>query len=37
MRKLRTFFHRWKDYFLTDGLMYLVFILTLVVLFTFFR
>lgn len=37
MSKLRRFFHRWKDFFLTDGLMYLVFVVTLVLLFTFFR
>ena len=37
MRKLRRFFHRWKDFFLTDGLMYLVFGVTLVLLFAFFR
>lgn len=37
MSKLRRFFHRWKDFFLTDGLMYLVFVVTLVLLFAFFR
>lgn len=33
----RRFYARWKDYFLTDGLMYLAFVLTLLVLFAFFR
>ncbi len=37
MSNLRRFYHRWKDFFLTDGLMYLVFVVTLVILFTFFR
>ena len=37
MRNLRSFFQRWKDFFLTDGLMYLVFVLTFIILFVFFR
>ena len=37
MRNLRNFFQRWKDFFLTDGLMYLVFVLTFIILFVFFR
>ncbi len=37
MHRYRRFFHQWKAYFLTDGLMYLVFIVTLVILFAFFR
>jgi hypothetical protein len=35
--QLRRFFHRWKGFFLTDGLMYLVFVVTFVILFAFFR
>ncbi len=37
MSKLRDSFHRWKGFFLTDGLMYLVFIVMFIILFTFFR
>ena len=37
MRSLRHFYERWKSFFLVDGLMYLVFVVTLVILFVFFR
>ncbi len=37
MHNLRRFYERWKGFFLVDGLMYLVFVVTLVILFTFFR
>ena len=37
MSKLPDWFHRWKAFFLTDGLMYLVFVVMFIILFTFFR
>lgn len=35
--RLRQLYNRYKDYIGVDALMYLAFILTLVILFTFFR
>ena len=37
MQRLREFYQRYRQYLLTDGLMYLVFLLVLAVLFIFFR
>ena len=36
MKKLRTFYQQYRQYILTDGLMYLVFILFIALLFVFF-
>jgi len=36
MRKLREFYHKYRQYLLSDGLMYLVFILALGLMFVFF-
>ncbi|GAA4390325.1 hypothetical protein [Hymenobacter koreensis] len=36
MQRLRDFYQRYKQYILSDGLMYLVFILALVLMFVFF-
>jgi hypothetical protein len=37
MDKLKAFYHKYKDYGLVDGLMYLSFFLFLAILFIFFR
>ncbi len=37
MPKLRDFYRRYRQYILSDGLMYLVFIVFLAFLFVFFR
>ena len=37
MSHLREFYRRYRQYILSDGLMYLVFILVLALLFVFFR
>lgn len=37
MRKLREFYQQYQQYILSDGLMYVVFILVLGLLFLFFR
>lgn len=37
MSKLRDFYRRYRQYILSDGLMYMVFILVLAFLFVFFR
>lgn len=37
MRRLQAFYQRYRQYILSDGLMYVVFILALAVLFIFFR
>ena len=37
MRRLRNFYQQYRQYLLSDGLMYLVFGLVLAVLFVFFR
>ncbi len=37
MSKLRDFYRRYRQYILSDGLMYVVFILVLALLFVFFR
>ncbi len=37
MHRLREFYQRYRQYILSDGLMYVVFILVLAVLFIFFR
>ena len=37
MSSFREFYRKYRQYILTDGLMYAVFILVLVVLFVFFR
>jgi hypothetical protein len=37
MSNFRDSFNRWKGFFLTDGLMYLVFVVMFIILFTFFR
>jgi hypothetical protein len=37
MRRLREFYQRYRQYILTDGLMYLVFFLALGLMFLFFR
>ena len=37
MPRLREFYQRYRQYILSDGLMYVVFILVLAVLFIFFR
>ena len=37
MRRLREFYQQYRPYLLSDGLMYLVFILVLAGLFVFFR
>ena len=37
MRRLRDFYQRYRQYILSDGLMYVVFILVLALLFIFFR
>jgi hypothetical protein len=37
MNKLRAFYRQYKQYILTDGLMYLVFFLALALMFVFFR
>lgn len=36
MQRLREFYQRYKQYILSDGLMYLAFILALVLMFVFF-
>lgn len=36
MQRLRDFYRRYKQYILTDGLMYLAFIVALVLMFVFF-
>lgn len=36
MSKLRAFYQQYRQYILSDGLMYLVFILALVIMFVFF-
>ncbi len=36
MQRLRDFYQRYKQYILSDGLMYLVFVLVLVLMFVFF-
>lgn len=36
MRRLRAFYQRYRQYILSDGLMYLVFILALALMFVFF-
>lgn len=36
MQRLREFYQRYKQYILSDGLMYLVFILALALMFVFF-
>jgi hypothetical protein len=36
MRRLREFYQRYRQYILTDGLMYIVFILALALMFVFF-
>jgi len=37
MRKLQEFYRQYRQYILTDGLMYGVFLLALAVMFIFFR
>lgn len=37
MNKLREFYRQYRQYILSDGLMYLVFILALALMFVFFR
>ncbi len=37
MRRLREFYQRYRQYILSDGLMYMVFMLALAVMFLFFR
>ena len=37
MARLREFYRRYRQYILTDGLMYVVFILVLALLFVFFQ
>jgi hypothetical protein len=37
MARLREFYQRYRQYILTDGLMYIVFLLVLAVMFLFFR
>ena len=37
MKKLIAFYKQYKQYILTDGLMYLVFLLALAIMFVFFR
>lgn len=37
MSKLRDFYRRYRQYILSDGLMYVVFIIFLALLFVFFR
>ena len=37
MRRLREFYQRYRQYIVTDGLMYLVFFLALALMFIFFR
>ncbi len=37
MSKLRDFYRRYRQYILSDGLMYVVFILVLALMFVFFR
>ena len=37
MSRLRAFYQRYRQYILSDGLMYVVFILVLALLFLFFR
>jgi hypothetical protein len=37
MNKLRAFYQQYKQYILTDGLMYLVFVLALAIMFIFFQ
>ena len=37
MPRLREFYHRYRQYILSDGLMYIVFLLALGVMFLFFR
>jgi hypothetical protein len=37
MSRLREFYQRYRQYILSDGLMYVVFILVLALLFLFFR
>lgn len=37
MSRLREFYQRYRQYILSDGLMYVVFILALAVMFIFFR
>ena len=37
MPRLREFFQRYRQYILSDGLMYLVFLLALAIMFLFFR
>ena len=37
MSRLRQLFQRYRQYILSDGLMYLVFLLALAVMFVFFR
>ena len=37
MNKLRDFFRKYRQYILTDGLMYLIFIVFIALLFIFFR
>ncbi len=36
MHRLREFYQRYRQYILSDGLMYLVFIVALALMFTFF-
>lgn len=36
MRRLREFYQRYRQYILSDGLMYLVFVLALVIMVVFF-
>jgi hypothetical protein len=37
MARLREFYQRYRQYILTDGLMYVVFLLALAIMFIFFR
>jgi hypothetical protein len=37
MHRLREFYQRYRQYILTDGLMYIVFLLALAIMFLFFR
>lgn len=37
MSRLRKFYQRYRQYILSDGLMYVVFILALALMFVFFR
>lgn len=37
MKRLRTFYQKYRQYILTDGLMYLGFLLALALMFLFFR